>query len=274
MHAACDAGPVTDDLRARFRELHRPGDPLVMPNAWDAGSAKLLESLGFAAIATTSSGFAATLGRHDGEVTRDEAIAHTDALAAATTIPVNADLEDCFADDPEGVAATIAAAAATGAAGASVEDYGRDPARPIHELGLARERVAAAVAAAGGLVITARAENLIRGVDDLDDTIRRLQAYQEAGADVLYAPGLRRTEDIRAVVTSVDRPVNALMFASGLDVAALAEAGVARISVGGALAWVSWAAAADAARRMLSDGAPFDREVVKAGGDAVTAALR
>ena len=147
------------------------------------------------------------------------------------------------------------------------------PARPIHELGLARDRVAAAVSAADGLVVTARAENLIRGVDDLDDTIRRLQAYQEAGADVLYAPGLRRIEDVRAVVTSVDRPVNVLMFASGLDVAALAEAGVARISVGGALAWVGWAAVADAARRLLSDGAPFDREAVKAGGQAVTAAL-
>ncbi len=261
------------DLRTRFLDLHRPGTPLVMPNAWDAGSAKLLESIGFSAIATTSAAFAATLGRPDGGVTRDEAIAHTADIAAATSLPVNADLEDCFADDPAGVAATIAAAAEAGAAGASVEDYGRDPERPIHDLGLARDRVAAAVGAAGGLVITGRAENHIRGVDDLADTIRRLQAYQEAGADVLYAPGLFRIEDVRSVVTSVDRPVNVLLIPGGLDVAALAEAGVARISVGGSLAWVGWAAVADAARQLLESGAPFDRAVVKAGGQAAKAAL-
>ena len=212
MATRCDDWTVNDDLRAGFRELHRPGQPLVMPNAWDAGSAKLLESLGFAAIATTSTGFAATLGQPDGGVTRDEAIAHTAALAAATSLPVNADLEDCFADDPAGVAATIAAAAGTGAAGRVGRGLRARPSEADPRLGLARDRVAAAVEAAAGLVVTARAENHIRGVDDLADTIRRLQAYQEAGADVLYAPGLFRIEDVRAVVTSVDRPVNVLLM--------------------------------------------------------------
>jgi 2-methylisocitrate lyase-like PEP mutase family enzyme len=262
-----------DDLRTRFRELHRPGAPLVMPNAWDVGSARLLASLGFAALATTSSGFAASLGRIDGGVNRDEAIAHTAAMAGATALPLSADLEDCFADDPAGVADTIAAAAAAGAAGASVEDYTRDPARPIHDLGLARERVAAAVQASGGLVVTARAENLIRGVDDLDDTIRRLQAYQEAGADVLFAPGVATVDVARTIVDSVDRPVNVLLLAGGPDVAAFAEAGVSRISVGGGLAWVGWAAVADAARRLLESGTPLDAAMVKAGNAAVRAAF-
>ena len=166
-----------------------------MPNAWDAGSAKLFASLGFAAIATTSSGFAATLGRPTAGSAREEALAHTAALAAATPLPVNADLEDCFADDPAGVAATIAAAAAAGAAGASVEDFRRDHARPIHEIGAGDRprRRGRRGGRASGLVLTARAENLLHGILDLDDTIHRLQAYQEAGADVLYAPGLFRS---------------------------------------------------------------------------------
>lgn len=234
-------GAMTTAARDRFRALHVPGQPLVMPNAWDVGSAKLFASLGFAAIATTSSGFAATLGRGDGSVTKDEALAHTAALAEATPLPVNADLEDCFADDAAGVAATITAAIAAGAAGASVEDFRRSQDTPIHPLGLATERVAAAVEAArgSGLVLTARAENLIHGINDLDDTIRRLQAFQEVGADVLYAPGLTQIEDVRAVVTSVDRPVNVLVRPGGPTVGELAAAGVARVSVGGALAWVA-----------------------------------
>ena len=262
-----------DDTRATFRALHRPGEPLVMPNAWDAGSAKLFASLGFQAIATTSSGFAATLGRRDGDVSADEAIAHTAALAAATPLPVNADLEDCFADDPEGVAATITAASAAGAAGASCEDYGHDHA--IHDLELSRARVAAAAEAAraSGLVLTARAENLIRGVNDLDDTIKRLQAYQEAGADVVYAPGLRELADVRAVVSSVDRPVNVLLLPGGPSVAELAEAGASRISVGGALAWVAWGAVADAARELLASGTHGYDALVKTGGEAARAAL-
>ena len=246
-----------------------------MPNAWDAGSAKLFASLGFAAIATTSSGFAATLGRRDGGVTAEEAIAHTAALAAATPLPVNADLEDCFADDPAGVAATITAAAAAGAAGASVEDFTRRDDRPIHEIGVATERVAAAAEAAraSGLVLTARAENLIHGIRDLDDTIRRLQAFQEAGADVLYAPGLFSIDDVRTVVSSVDRPVNVLLLGGGPDVRALADAGVARVSVGGALAWVAWGAVAQAAGELLASGTQGYADLVRAGGKAARAAL-
>ena len=258
------------DVRDTFRSLHRPGEPVVMPNAWDPGSAKLFYSLGFKAIATTSAGFAATLGRADGGVTRDEAIDHTAALAAATPLPVNADLEDCFADDPDGVAETIRAAATVGAAGASVEDYTRDPERPIHDRGLAVARVAAAVEAAreSGLVLTARCENLIRGVDDLDDTIARLQAYEEAGADVLYAPGLANVADVSAVVGQLGRPVNVLLLPGGPTVPELAGAGVARVSVGGALCWVAWAAVADAARELLSDGTHGYDPHVAAGGRA------
>lgn len=261
-----------EDVRATFRALHVPGTPLVMPNAWDAGSAKLFASLGFRAVATTSSGFAATLGRPDGGVSREEAIAHTAALAAATPLPVNADLEDGFADDAAGVAATITAVAEAGAAGASIEDYDRTG---IHPLGAAAERVAAAVEAARphGLVITGRAENLIRGVRDLDDTITRLQAYQQAGADVLYAPGLFTIPDVRAVVSSVDRPVNVLLLAGGPSVPELAEAGVARVSVGGALAWVSWGAVAQAAQELLSSGTQGHPELARAGAKAAGAAL-
>ena len=172
------------------------------------------------------------------------------------------------------MAATITAAAAAGAAGASVEDFTRDDARPIHDIGLATERVAAAVEAAraSGLVVTARAENLIHGVRDLDDTIRRLQAFQEAGADVLYAPGLFTIEDVRAVVTSVDRPVNVLLLGGGPDVPALAEAGVARVSVGGTLAWVAWGAVAAAASELLASGTQGYADLARAGGKAARAA--
>src|SRR3954451_10568117 len=192
-----------------FLDLHIPGTPLLMPNPWDAGSAKLLASLGFEALATTSSGFAATLGRLDGGVTRDEALSHAARIVAATDLPVNADLENGFADEPAGVAETVRLAVETGLAGCSIEDYsGRDD-DPIYPLERAAERVAAAAEAAGGrLVLTARGENYLHGRRDLDDTIARLQAFQEAGADVLYAPGLRTIEDIRAVLSAVERPVN------------------------------------------------------------------
>jgi len=242
----------------RFLELHRPGRPLLMPNAWDAGSAVLLASLGFEALATTSSGFAATLGRLDGGVTREEAIAHSAALVAATEVPVSADLENGFADDPAGVAETIRLAVAAGLAGCSVEDYsGRDE-DPIYEPGLATERVAAAVRAAHDgpvrLVLTARAENHIRGRDDLDDTIARLRAYEEAGADVLFAPGLRRIEDIRAVVKAVGAPVSVLALPGAPPVAELAAAGVARVSVGGAFAFAALGAAVEAANELRERG--------------------
>jgi 2-methylisocitrate lyase-like PEP mutase family enzyme len=246
------------ELAASFLALHRPGEPLLLPNPWDAGSARILASLGYAALATTSSGFAATLGRLDGRVTRDESLAHAAVIAAATDLPVSADLENGFADDPGGVADTIGRAARTGLAGCSVEDFtGREDA-PIYDAALAAERIAAAAAAAHAgpvrLVLTARAENYLHGRPDLADTIDRLRRYQEAGADVLYAPGLTRPDDIRAVVTSVDVPVNVLAFRGTPDVAALAELGVSRISVGGAFAYAALDGLVTAARELRESG--------------------
>ena len=237
-----------------FLELHRPGDPLLVPNPWDVGSARILESLGFAALATTSSGFAASVGRSDGSVTRDEALGHAAAVAAAVRVPVTADLENGFADDPADVAATVRLAAAAGLAGCSIEDAtGRDD-DPVYPLELAAERVAAAVDASGDLVITARAENHLHGRDDLRDTIRRLQRFQDAGAHVLYAPGLTRAQDIREVVRSVDRPVNVLALPGAPAVAELAALGVARVSIGGSFAWVAYGALVGAAREFRESG--------------------
>jgi 2-methylisocitrate lyase-like PEP mutase family enzyme len=241
----------------RFLGLHRPGEPLLMPNAWDAGSARVLASLGFQALATTSSGHAATLGELDGSVTREEVLEHAATLVGATELPVSADLENGFADDPPDVARTIALAHEAGLAGASIEDYGRDDDR-LYELDLARERVAAAAQEAHGgevhLVLTARAENFIRGNPDLADTIARLQAFQEAGADVLYAPGLSSPADIRQVVQSVDRPVNVLVRRGAPSVSELASLGVARISVGGAFAFAAIAALTEAAEELRDQG--------------------
>jgi 2-methylisocitrate lyase-like PEP mutase family enzyme len=242
----------------RFLALHLGDRPLVQPNAWDAGSAKLLASLGFEAIATTSSGFAATLGRLDGSVTRDEALGHGAQLAAAVDVPVAADTENGFADDPAGVARTVALACATGLAGCSIEDFSGREDDPIYDIGLATERVAAAVEAAhrgpAQLVLTARAENHIHGRDDLADTIARLQAFQAAGADVLFAPGLRTLEDIRSVVTSVDRPVNVLAMPDCPPLDELASVGVARVSVGGAFAYAALAGLIDAATELKDRG--------------------
>ena len=237
-----------------FLELHVPGQPLLMPNPWDAGSAKVLASLGFQALATTSSGFAATLGRPDGAVARDEALAHAAAVVAAVDLPVSADLENGFADDPDAVYATVRAAASAGLAGCSIEDWSGNH---LYDRALAAERITAAAEAAGiepGLVLTARAENLIRGNSDLDDVIARLQAYREAGAQVLYAPGLRRIEDVWRVVGAVDAPVNVLALPGLPSVAELAEAGVARISVGGAFSHVAFGALARAGRELLELG--------------------
>jgi 2-methylisocitrate lyase-like PEP mutase family enzyme len=243
---------------ARFLELHRPGNPLLLPNPWDLGSARVLASLGFQALATTSSGYAMTLGRLDGSVSRDEALAHSAAIAAATELPVSADLENGFADDPAGVVRTMVLAVDAGLAGCSLEDFTGREDEPIYDIGLAAERVAAAAEAAHAgpvrLVLTARAENYLHGRPDLTDTITRLQAYQAAGADVLYAPGLTRLADIRQVVAAVDRPVNVLAVAAAPPVGELAEAGVSRVSVGGAFAFAALGALADAATELLEKG--------------------
>jgi 2-methylisocitrate lyase-like PEP mutase family enzyme len=220
-----------------------------MPNPWDAGTAKLLASLGFQALATTSSGYAATLGRLDGCVQRDEALAHAASIVAAVDVPVSADLENGFADDPDVVSANVTDAVGVGLAGCSIEDYSGDS---IYDLALATERVAAAAGA--GLVLTARAENFIRGNPDLADTIKRLQAYQEAGADVLYAPGLTAADEIRSLIASVDRPVNVLTVPGLPPVAELVQLGVARISVGGAFSQVALAALDRAGRELLESG--------------------
>jgi 2-methylisocitrate lyase-like PEP mutase family enzyme len=247
-----------DGKAGRFLGLHGAGGrPLLQPNAWDAGSARLLESLGFDAVATTSSGFAATLGRLDGTVSRDEALEHGRQLAAAVSIPVAADTENGFADDPAGVAEMVALATETGLAGCSVEDYGRDHGE-VYDAALAAERIVAAAEAAHRgpvqLVLTARAENLIRGRDDLADTIARLQSFQDAGADVLFAPGLRSRDDIAAVVSSVDRPLNVLVLPGCPTVDELAELGVARISVGGSFAYAALAGLIAAATELRDEG--------------------
>src|SRR5215218_2614203 len=246
------------ELAERFLSLHKADRPLLMPNPWDRGSAKLLESLGFEALATTSSGFAATLARLDGRVTRDEALAHAVGVVDAVAVPVSADLENCFADEPAGVAETVRLALDAGLAGCSVEDYSGPESDTIYDAGLAAERVAAAAEAAHSgprkLVLTARAENHIHGRDDLADTIARLQSYQEAGVDVLFAPGVRDLDTIRELVSSVDLPVNVLALPGMPSVARLAEAGASRISVGGAFAFAAYGAAASAGRELLESG--------------------
>ncbi len=251
--------PINDatERAAAFADLHHGDSPLLMANAWDAGTAKSFAHLGFQALATTSAGFAAVLGRHDGNVTRDESINHAADLIAATPLPLNADLENGFADSPEDVAETYRIAAAAGISGSSIEDW--DPHRSeIYDLGLARARVEAAAEAAHAgevrMVLTARAENLLRGVDDLADTIVRLQAYQEAGADVLYAPALTSRADIAQVVGSVDLPVNVLALPGVPSVAELAEIKVARISVGSGFSLVAYGAIAIAAKELLEQG--------------------
>ena len=262
------------ELAARFLADHHAPRALLLPNPWDAGSARILESLGFDALATTSSGHAATLGRLDGAVTRTEAIEHAAAIASAVAIPVSADLENGFADDPAGVAATIEAALGAGLAGASIEDWSGEE---IYPLELAVERVAAAAAAAhaGGvhLVLTARAENHIRGRDDLDDTITRLRAFEEAGADVLYPTGVTALEDVRRVVDAVGAPVNVLVRPGAPSVAELAQAGVARISIGGAFAFASAAALVDAANEFREQGTYAFLSQAAAGSAAARAAF-
>lgn len=229
------------DKAQRFKALHERAGAFIIPNPWDIGSARLLAGLGFEALATTSAGFANAIGVDDGEVNQSQVIEHCRELSAATDLPVNADLENCFADDPKHAAQTILLAARAGVVGGSIEDYSGEVSKSIYDFSLAVERVQAAAEAARSLsfpfLLTARAENLLRGRDDLDDTIRRLQAFEAAGADVLYAPGLKTLDQVRTVTSAVSKPVNVLAtMMRGATVAELAAAGARRISIGGALA--------------------------------------
>ncbi len=248
------------DKGKEFRELHRQDRAFVIPNPWDIGTAKLLESLGFEALATTSAGYAFSVGKPDGAIDREEMIAHAAEIVAATNLPVSADLENLYVDDPARVAETIRMAGDAGLAGCSIEDVPLGRGDAPYELAFAAERVRAAAEAAHSFrfpfTLTARSENFIAGRPDLRDTIARLQAFQEAGADVLFAPGLRTKEDIAAVVRSVDRPVNVIMGLQGvhLSVAELSEIGVKRISVGSALSRVAFGAFLRGAREMLERG--------------------
>jgi 2-methylisocitrate lyase-like PEP mutase family enzyme len=252
---------VTQTEKGRaFRALHERDRAFIIPNPWNIGTARLLAHLGFEALATTSAGYAFSMGQRDYAIGRDEMMAHVSAVALATDLPVSADLENGFGDAPEIVAETISLAAAGGVVGGSIEDATGRPDRPIYEEALAADRVRAAAEIARALpfpfTLTARAENYLVGRPDLRDTIKRLQAYQEAGADVLYAPGLTSKDDIAAVVSSLDRPVNVLMGLQGgqLSLAALSAIGVRRISVGSALARAALGAFLRAGREMREHG--------------------
>ena len=241
-----------------FHRLHRSGC-FVMPNPWDAGSARALEQMGFKALATTSAGFAWTLGRADNHITRDQALAHLRAIAVAVEVPVNADFEGGFAIDPREVAANVKLAAATGIAGLSIEDASGDAADPLFDFTLAVERIRAAREAIDesgtGVLLTGRSEGFLCGRPDIDETVRRLRAYAEAGADCLYAPRINTAEQIEAIVTAVaPKPVNLLINAPFVTVAEAAALGVRRISVGGTLARTAWAGFLQAAREIMDAG--------------------
>jgi 2-methylisocitrate lyase-like PEP mutase family enzyme len=260
-----------------FAALHRQPGAFLIPNPWDTGSARLLQGLGFSALATTSAGFAYALGKTDGEVSLEEKLQHCTAVASATEIPVNADFENGFADDPRDVARNVLRVATTGVAGCSVEDFGRDT-KAIYDFDLAVERVHAAAEAVATLgmpfQLTARAENLLRGVNDLDDTVRRLQAYTAAGADVLYAPGVASLDQLRQVTAELDKPFNALaVFFSRATVPELADAGAKRISVGSALAWAALHPVIEAGKEMLDRGS-FDWTAKMASGAEVAKYLK
>jgi len=246
--------PTQDQKAKKFGALHE-GDPFLIPNPWDAGSAKVLAALGFEALATTSSGFAFTLGRLDGSVTLDEVVEHTRILDQSTDLPVSVDLENGYGPGPEDAASAITRAAEAGAVGGSIEDF--DPKGEIYQSDHAVERVAAASEAARRLsfpfTLTARAENHVRGNPDLDDTIARLQAYEQAGADVLYAPGLRSGEEIQSVCGAIAKPLNVLAH-RGLSMSEIVDAGGQRISVGGGLAFTAINSFAAAAEEMRESG--------------------
>lgn len=251
--------PTVSDKRAAFREMHHAGC-FLLPNPWDAGSARLLERLGYRALATTSAGYAWSQGQADGQLSRDDTLAHMRYMAAMSDLPINADFESGFGATPEAVFDSVSLALATGVAGLSIEDSSGDPAQPVRDKAQAVERLQAARAAidAGGgdTLLVGRAENYFVGRPDLDDTVERLLAYSQAGADCLYAPGLRTREEIQTVVQAIaPKPVNVLIgWNSELTVEALAELGVRRISVGGALARAAWGGFIDAARRMIEQG--------------------
>lgn len=251
---------ATDDRVVAFRRLHSSGC-FVMPNPWDVGSAKALEQMGFAALATTSAGLAWTLGRADTHVTLDDALDHLRVIAHAVAVPVNADFQGGFADDPQEVGGHVTLAVSTGIAGLSIEDSTGDPAQPLYEFDLAVERVRAArraIDASGtGVVLTGRSEGFVCGRPDIGETIRRLRAYAEAGADCLYAPRIDNVDHIAAVVEAVSpKPVNLLINAPFVTVAEAADVGVRRISVGGTLARVAWRGFLQAARE-IADGGTF-----------------
>jgi 2-methylisocitrate lyase-like PEP mutase family enzyme len=261
---------------ARFRALHQLERPLLLANAWDVGSARLLASLGFEALASTSSGFAASLGRGDYSLSRDEALAHAAVLVAASELPVSADFENGFADDPAGVAETVRLAVEVGLAGCSVEDWSSADQRLYPAEAAAERVVAAAEAAHTGpepLVLTARAENYLRGNPDLNDTIARLRSFQEAGADVLYAPALDKPEDLRRLLSSVELPVNVLARPGAPSVSELSALGVTRISVGGSFAFAAYGAAVNAGRELLEDGSYGFCELSAVGARAARAAF-
>ncbi len=243
-----------------FRALHERDSSFIIPNPWDVGTARLLAYLGFEALATTSAGYAFSVGQRDNTIERDEMMEHVSAIASATDLPVSADLENGFGDAPEVVAETIRLAAAAGLVGCSIEDMSRQPDHSIYEHEFAVERIRAAAEVVRGLsfpfTLTARAENYLVGRPDLGDTIKRLQAYQEAGADVLYAPGLTGKEDIAAVVNSLDRPVNVLMGLQDvqLSLAEISAIGVKRVSVGSALSRAAFGGFLRAAREMREHG--------------------
>lgn len=248
------------DVKRDFRALHEGDGAFVIPNPWDTGSARILAAMGFPALATTSAGMAFSLGIPEGKVAPEQILEHCRMIVAATPLPVSADLEKGFGDSPQSVADTIRRAAETGLAGGSIEDHTGQADDPIYDFSLAVERIAAAVEASraveGGFVLTARCENLLWGRDDLDDTIRRLQAFEAAGADVLYAPGLPDLETVRTVCTAVGKPVNVVMGLPGatFSVAELAEAGVKRISVGASLARRAYGILIESAREISGAG--------------------
>jgi 2-methylisocitrate lyase-like PEP mutase family enzyme len=252
--------PGGADQGAAFRALHEQGGAFVVPNPWDVGTARLLAAIGFRALATTSAGLAFSLGVADGSVSKEQVLDHCRTIVTATPLPVSADLENGFADDPDSVADTIRAAAETGLAGCSIEDHTGRRDHPIYDFAMAVERIGAAAQACRRLphdfVLTARCENFLWGRRDLDDTIKRLQAFEKAGADVLYAPGLSDLETIRTVCQSVTKPVNVVMGLPGakFSLADLAGVGVKRISVGSALARLAFGAVVKAAREMQEQG--------------------